>query len=169
MINGIHHVALVVNDFDKMLAFYTDAVGFEKVFEASFDEDTPNAERVLGISGAVGRMVGLKAGNTYFELHQYTQPAAEEDASAAGNRPCDQGIRHFCLDVTDIEEVYERLKEAGLESKYPPTLVEFADIKSVYARDPEGNLVEVQELLTNKTGYSLASLEKLREGAWSPA
>ncbi len=167
MINGIHHVALVVNDFDKMLEFYTEAVGFEKVFEASFDEDTPDSERVLGIAGAVGRMVGLKAGNAYFELHQYTGPE-DRKALPADNRPCDQGIRHFCLDVTDIEEVYDRLKAAGLESKYPPTLVEFADIKSVYARDPEGNLVEVQELVTNKSGYSLASLEGLRPGAWTP-
>lgn len=165
MINGIHHVAIVTRGFERMLTFYTDGVGFEVAYEAAWEVDNPYSEAVLGIKDSAGRLAVLRAGNAYLELHEYLEPAGR--SLPEDNRPCDQGYRHICLDVTDIDAVYERLLAAGMHFPAPPTRIEGLDLRTVYARDPEGNLVEVQETLT-RNGLALSNLEKLGAGAWTP-
>ena len=56
----------------------------------------------------------------------------------------DKGYTHFCVDVTDIEGEYERLKGLGMTfSQRGP--IDVGHVKSIYGRDPEGNLIEIQQ------------------------
>jgi catechol 2,3-dioxygenase-like lactoylglutathione lyase family enzyme len=76
------------------------------------------------------------------EFFQYTNPVPR----AVEKRPaCDGGIRHICFDVTDIMAEYRRMKAAGIEFVSEPQHLK-AKVCSVYAYDPDGNIVEFQEI-----------------------
>jgi extradiol dioxygenase family protein len=84
----------------------------------------------------------LKKGNAYLELFQYESPVPKE---ADPNRPVnDHGFTHICLDVTDLDGEYERLKAAGMHFHCAP--IDMPNEKTVYGRDPFGNVLELQEI-----------------------
>jgi len=60
--------------------------------------------------------------------------------------PWDVGLRHIAFDVTDIDSEYERLKAAGVEFLSEPQSLDGVGLRSVYMRDPDGNIVEMQEV-----------------------
>jgi predicted enzyme related to lactoylglutathione lyase len=58
---------------------------------------------------------------------------------------CDPGITHLCFDVVDLDWEYERLSNAGMTFHCSPQDVA-AGIRTTYGRDPDGNVVELQEV-----------------------
>ena len=140
MIVGIHHVAIGVDDLAKAEKFYTEALGFEVVARTELN-DSPPANRAIGLEAAVAKMVMLKGPNAFIELWQYTHPEPEDLRS----RPCDYGYPHFALQVDDIQAEYDRLKEHGME--FVGEVVHFEGRSSaIYGRDPCGNIVELYEI-----------------------
>jgi catechol 2,3-dioxygenase-like lactoylglutathione lyase family enzyme len=88
-------------------------------------------------------MVMLRAGNAMIELFQYETPPPKQGDP---NRPvCDHGITHLCLDVTDLDAEYARLKAAGMTFHCPPQNLGPA-VRTTYGRDPDGNVIELQEI-----------------------
>ena len=144
MILGLHHVAIGVDDFDRALTFYTEALGFEVVQESEFDDD-PGANAAIGLPGVNARMAMLKAGNAFVELWQYRHPEPTDLRS----RPCDYGYPHIALQVADIQTEYDRLSEHGME--FVGEVVHFGDAASaIYGRDPCGNIIELYEIKTSE-------------------
>jgi glyoxylase I family protein len=142
MIRGIHHVAVHVHDLDRMMRFYRDAFGFEVVGEKFGWRDDALLDRLIDVPGSAARGAMLRAGTCYLELFQFSAP---EPRSVMALRPCDKGYTHFCVDVTDIEWEYERLKSLGMTFGHPAP-VDMGHVKSVYGRDPEGNVIEIQQV-----------------------
>jgi catechol 2,3-dioxygenase-like lactoylglutathione lyase family enzyme len=70
---------------------------------------------------------------------------------------CDPGITHLCFDVTDLDQEYERLSEAGMTFHCPPQDA-FAGVRTTYGRDPDGNVVELQEVPGAEHRIALPSL-----------
>jgi glyoxylase I family protein len=144
VIRGIHHVAINTPDLDRLLAFYRDVVGFEVVESTRFDwKDSAEIDAIVGIKGTASKVVMLRAANAYIEMFEYQQPAATNTGRLA---PSDHGYTHICLDVTDIEAEYERLSKNGMTFHGPPVVVEGGAIRTIYGRDPDGNVIELQEL-----------------------
>jgi glyoxylase I family protein len=141
MIRGIHHVGVHVRDLDKMIAFYKAAFGFELVGESFAWKDEPVLDRLIDVPGSAARGAMLRAGTCYLEMFQFEAP---EPRPGAPLNPQDKGYTHFCVDVTDIENEYERLKGLGM-SFGAPAPIDMGHVKSVYGRDPEGNVIELQE------------------------
>ena len=141
MIRGIHHVAVHVRDLDRMIRFYREAFGFEVVGEEFSWTPTPMMDQILGVSGTAARGVMLRAGSCYLEMFQYSSPAPTVTQPL---KPYDRGYTHFCVDVTDIEEEYLRLRNLGMSFGHPQPL-EAGHVKTIYGRDPEGNLIEIQQ------------------------
>ena len=72
--------------------------------------------------------------------------------------PASQGYTHFCLDVVDIDAEYERLRQEGMTFHGPPPTAEELGsnrIRSIYARDPDGNIVELQEVIDPRVPFHL--------------
>ena len=93
----------------------------------------------------------LRAGNTYLELFEYESPPP---ATGDPERPvCDHGITHIALDVRDTDAECERLSAAGMHFHCPPLDLGLA--KATYGRDPDGNVVELQEILTDDSPMAL--------------
>lgn len=143
MIRGIHHTAISTKSLDRSLRFYRDLLGFELVFSFEWPKGTEPADRITGLENSSAKGVMLKAGNMLIELFQYQSPMPKEGNPA---RPvCDHGFTHICIDVIDIDSEYERLKRAGMVFHCPPQ--DFGFVKATYGRDPDGNVVEIQEVM----------------------
>ena len=141
MIRGIHHVAVHVHDLDRMMRFYKDAFGFELVGDAFGWEDNEFIDKIVDVPGSAARGAMLRCGTCYMELFQYSPP--EPTVTQALN-PNDKGYTHFCVDVTDIEQEFERLKGLGMTFSQPAP-IDVGHVKTIYGRDPEGNLIEIQQ------------------------
>lgn len=145
MIRGIHHVAVHVRDLDRMVRFYKDAFGFERVGAEFSWADTPMLDQILDVPNSAARGCMLRAGTCYMELFQFTSPLP---SSTRPLRPFDKGYTHFCVDVTDIEQEYERLRSLGMTFGHPRPL-DAGHVKTIYGRDPEGNVIEIQQTQSN--------------------
>ena len=141
MINGIHHVSVHVHDLPRMLKFYSEAFGFEIVGEEFNWRDSAIIDRIMDVPSSAGRGAMLRAGTCYIEMFQFDAP---DPSSSRPLRPFDKGYTHFCVDVTDIEQEVERLRSLGMIFG-DRTAVDAGHVKTLYGRDPEGNVIEIQQ------------------------
>ena len=143
MINGVHHISLATADMARCLHFYRDLIGLTLIGEGHSQPGNISLETVVGLKDAAVHSAALRGGNVQIEVFQYKHPLPAPGTPA---RPCDVGIRHICFDVTDIEAEYKRLKSAGVEFISEPQTMGSHRVKAVYARDPDHNIVELQEI-----------------------
>jgi len=143
MINGVHHISLATANMDRCLHFYRDLMGLTLIGQGHTEPGNTSFEAVVGLRGAQVHGAALRAGNVQIEVFQYKYPLP---AQGPPTRPCDVGIRHICFDVTDIQEEYQRLKSAGVEFISEPQTMGNHAVMAVYARDPDNNIVELQEI-----------------------
>lgn len=143
MIRGIHHIALHTPHFDAMRQFYREAFGFEQVGPELRWTPTPEGDATIGVKNAAGRTLLVKSKNCHLELFEYFSPPPR---AAGPAQPNDYGYTHFCVEVTNIEQEFTRLKGLGMTfTADKPLDLGFA--KAVYGRDPDGNVIELQESL----------------------
>jgi glyoxylase I family protein len=142
MIHGIHHIAIHTADLDRLVAFYRAAFGFEVTAPMFAWASEPQFDAAIGVPGSAARTQMLRAGNCYVEVFEYSAPPPRD---ARPLRPNDRGYTHFCVDVTDIETEFDRLASLGMRfvDERP---ADFGDIKAIYGFDPDGNVIEIQEL-----------------------
>ncbi len=143
MIRGIHHTAISTPDIDRAIAFYRDLLGFEVLVNGAWPRGVESVDTLTGLKDSAARMAMLKKGNAMLELFELESPA-----SAPGNphRPVnDHGLTHICLEVTDLDSEYARLKDAGMFFHSPP-VVSAGNSSCVYGRDPDGNVIEFVDL-----------------------
>lgn len=142
MIRGIHHVSLHTPDLDRLRSFYERAFGFEIVGEEMDLQDYPLLGVITGVEGAAARVVMMKAANCFIELFQWSAPKGRPFQPL---NPNDFGYTHFCVDVVDIDEEYKRLSDLGMTFVHP-TPLKAGPFGTVYGRDPDGNVIEIQEV-----------------------
>lgn len=155
MIRGIHHAAICTPDLDRLASFYTDVVGFEPVMSTAW-RDRPVIDHIIGLRGSAARQVMLRAGSAFLELFQYESP--EGRAAPDSPSPADHGYTHICLDVVDIDQEYARLSASGMTFHAPPPSRDELGggaIRAIYGRDPDGNIVELQEILDPSVPFAL--------------
>jgi catechol 2,3-dioxygenase-like lactoylglutathione lyase family enzyme len=153
-VGGLSHLVIGVSDMDRSIDFYSRALGFDVVALDS-EGAAPALDPSKGESQA--RTVVLKRsrrpGNT---LPREPGMVRLVQATSFEGKPFQEGIfwggtgiLELGLEVTDIEGTYSRVLEAGAEPFIGPTgmrlgwgtLGYFA-----YARDPDGNLVELTQM-----------------------
>lgn len=143
MINGVHHIALATADMDRLLHFYRDLIGLPLLSDARLEPGNRAFETVVGEQDARVRVAQLGAGNVRIEIFEYAQPAP---APGELKRSCDVGLKHIAFDVTGIDAEYDRLVAAGVASISAPQSIGEGIVRSVYLRDPDGNICELQEI-----------------------
>jgi catechol 2,3-dioxygenase-like lactoylglutathione lyase family enzyme len=149
-------VAVSTPDLDRLVTFYRDVMGAEVVYEGGWSKGSAIIDEIVGLKDSACRQAMLKLGNAYLEFFQYESPTPEPGDP---ERPvCNHGYTHFCIDVTDIDAEYERLKAAGVRFNCPPPKFEGGPIRATYGRDPDGNVIEIQEILDRDHDFYL--------GAW---
>lgn len=120
-IDGLDHLVLTVASLDASIAFYADVLGMAAI---TFGE---------------GRRA-LAFGRQKINLHPASAPIRPH-----ARRP-QAGSADLCfLTSTPLEEVVARLAACGVavEEGPVPRTGATGPIRSVYCRDPDGNLVEI--------------------------
>ena len=148
MIRGVHHVAVATGDLDRLITFYTELLGFEVGTRGGWKVGNDVADAIVGLPGSSCRAATLKAGNLFIEVFEYQTP---QGRPGDPDRPvCDHGYTHFALDVIDVDAEYERLSAAGMRFHCPPpprSAVSRGSVRATYGRDPDGNVIELQEVV----------------------
>jgi methylmalonyl-CoA/ethylmalonyl-CoA epimerase len=112
-------VVLTVDDFDRALAFYRDALGFEQLADWSGDG---------------GRVILLDAGRATLELFDERQ-AESVDRIEAGRRV--SGAVRLAIEVDDLEATARRLAAAGATAEAPPVVPPWGG-RNARLRAPDG-------------------------------
>jgi glyoxylase I family protein len=141
VIKNIHHIGIVVRDFEKMLKFYSEAFGF-KVLGVELNIPKEKAEEISRSKRPRPntRVIMMQAGNCYLEI------MGNPDASLRSSTDPAAGYVQLCIDVDDIDAEYARLKEIGMTFG-APAAVDFGHVKAVTGCDPEGNVIELVQTI----------------------
>lgn len=162
MIRGIHHPSITTSNLDRLMDFYCQVIGFTLVNRFGW-ENSDLIDAVVGLENSATRGAMLRAGNCYLEIFEYHSPAPRTQERL---RPCDAGYTHICLDVVDIQHEYTRLTAAGMSFNAAPE--NFGELWAAYGRDPDGNIVEIQETLADQA-FALELLDPAVFDARSPS
>jgi catechol 2,3-dioxygenase-like lactoylglutathione lyase family enzyme len=135
-------VEMSVLDLSRSVSFYQQMLCMELVgtgdsVGSDSRESLANRDKVASGS-AVLRTPAI-------ELRLRELPMSARGGAGAPLPVCDYGISHFCIEVTEIGEEYARLKDAGVEFHCPP-LDFFGRATATYARDCDGNVLEMLQL-----------------------
>jgi glyoxylase I family protein len=147
MIKGVAHVAVSTCNLERLRTFYIDVLGFEPIGEAEWNPNTelgPIADRIIGLKRSAAKTAMVSKGGMIIELFEYISP--EPKPIPPDWRVCDHGYTHIALRVENIEAEYERLRKAGMTFFAPPPEKAFGGIKSCYGLDPEGHVIEIEEV-----------------------
>jgi catechol 2,3-dioxygenase-like lactoylglutathione lyase family enzyme len=160
-INGIHHIAISVDDIAQAEAFYVDSLGFRVADRDEFVASTLG-DRITGLNNSSAKILMIDAGNVYFAVFQFLLP---QPAGYDGDRPvCDFGYTHIAQDVDPqhVESVYHELQAAGVRWHHPPSCDVADDLIMTYGRDPFGSVIELQALDPDY-GVQFSRLTRWRE------
>ena len=153
----LDHVSLTVPDMETAIEFYTRVFGAEVDYRMGpFDaaeipkmEDGRDwTEAHIFVPGARLRIAMLKFSDGLgMELFEYEKP---EDAADTPPRNCDNGARHLCIEVEDIDAAVAFLTENGCTAAAGS--IDMADgpcppSRSWYVLDPFGNQLELVQYL----------------------
>lgn len=120
-ISQILHSSVIIQDTEKALNFYQGVLGL------TVDESRPD----LGYPG-----VWLNVGGQQIHLLELPNPDPVTGRPQHGGRD-----RHVALAVNEIDELQERLEQAGLEFTRSKS-----GRKALFTRDPDGNALEFIEM-----------------------
>ena len=142
MILGLHHISITTPDLDRLTAFYHDLFGFELKDKADSAGGGADLDRITGLTDAKIKINMLRMENTLLELVGFEHPQVK--AGNVNRLVSEQGITHFCMAVSDIQDEYARLMAAGVRFQCPP--LKFDGVGwATHGRDPDGNIFELVE------------------------
>lgn len=124
-INLIHHIAIIVSNYEVSKHFYVNILGFE-ILRENYREDRNSYK------------LDLKIGNSEIELFSMPNPPDRP------TRPEACGLRHLAFKVTNIEEIIEELNSHGIETE-PIRIDDYTGEKFTFFRDPDGLPLELHE------------------------
>ncbi len=141
------HTNIISEDWKKLAQFYIDVFKCTPVLpERSLSGDwldkgtgIKNAE----INGIHLKLPGYDENGPTLEIFQYTK--MEEKSEPTANR---KGLAHIAFKVENIHEVYNKIIEHGgssLGEIVNKHIEGIGTITFVYAKDPEGNIIELQK------------------------
>lgn len=121
----VHHVAIIVSDYQKSRAFYVDLLGF-KVIRENYREDRGDYKLDLKLGDMELEIFGIK------------------DAPKRPSYPEACGLRHLAFKVEHIEETVAELQELGIGTE-PVRIDTFTGEKMTFFFDPDGLPLELHE------------------------
>ena len=144
----ISHINIVVKCMDASLRFYVGLLGMRETFRCELEGGW--IDTVTGLEGAKASCVFVQplGGGCRIELLQYHSPTG--DNLPANSLPNTGGIRHFALDVQDLDLHVEQLKDSGTPVFSSPVTVPFRIVDNIqkrlcYTLDPDGVIVEFSQ------------------------
>jgi len=131
-IKKINHVAVVVDDMEKALSFWRDALGME-LHEL---RDVPAEKSQVAFLPLEGSEVELVV------------PTSDDSGIAKYLLKRGAGMHHICLEVDDIVGMLEQLQSRGVRliNEEPRTAADGKKYAFIHPESTSGVLVELYEL-----------------------
>jgi methylmalonyl-CoA/ethylmalonyl-CoA epimerase len=131
-IKAINHVAVVVDDMEKSLSFWRDALGIE-LHEL---RDVPAEKSQVAFLPLAGAEVEL------------VMPTSDDSGIAKYLAKRGQGMHHICLEVDDIDGMLSQLKskEIRLINEEPRKAVDGKKYAFIHPESTGGVLVELYQI-----------------------
>ena len=142
------HTNINSKDWKALGKFYEDVFGLVGIGPER-DLHGEWFEKVTGVKGAHVRgrhyaLPGFPEGGPTFEIFTYNIPHGTDTGEINS-----YGFAHIAFEVDDVDAVYKKLLDNGgsacgeLIEQYYESVGK--TLRIVYARDPEGNVVEIQK------------------------
>ena len=138
MIRKLAHLNFVTNDLETIIDFYVNKLGMKVKFTLDNKEGKP-----FGYYFSCGDTTFLE----FFDQRMAAQVwGGKVEELNIGTR-----YRHFCLEVTGLDEFCETLKSRGVE--VTEIQLGMDNSRQAWIADPDGNAIELMEY-----GYSSLQL-----------
>lgn len=122
---SIHHIAIIVSDYEKSKDFYVNKLGF------TINNETYRDERQ-------DWLLNLRVNNTTeLEIFGMKNPPARVTNPEAA------GLRHLAFRVEDARKTAQELQKLGIEVE--PIRVDVGDKRFTFFKDPDGLPIEIHE------------------------
>lgn len=125
-IKGIHHIAIIAEDYLVSKHFYTDILGFDIINE-TFRSERNSYKLDLSINGK-------------YQIELFSFPDFRERASF----PESKGLRHLAFEVDDLEAAVAELRSSNVLVQDIRT-DEITHKKFAFFFDPNGQPLELYE------------------------
>jgi catechol 2,3-dioxygenase-like lactoylglutathione lyase family enzyme len=158
---GAHHIGIGVNNYEIMTSFYQHTLGFKNIFLEVEEEWNAMPEMFrTSYHKFKAIMFDQEAGGVLVELIRMSIPLPRpirKDIQYG-----DIGVNKIAIGVYDVSAFHKEMKESVNFCTTPATvtLSEGREHHFVYARDPEGNLIEFV------SGPDIQVAEKFGGGRW---
>lgn len=131
-INRINHVAIVVDDMEKSLAFWRDALGIE-LHEM---RDVPAEKSQVAFLPVAGAEIEL------------VRPTSDDSGLAKFLAKRGPGMHHVCLEVDDIDGMMAQLKARGIRliNEEPRAAADGKRYAFIHPESSSGVLVELYQI-----------------------
>lgn len=125
-LSKIHHIAIIVSDYEVAKDFYVNKLGFSVIRE-NYRPERKDWKLDLRV-------------NEHTELEIF----AEENPPKRANRPEACGLRHLAFCVESVEQTVNELAEVGIECE-PIRMDDYTGKKMTFFHDPDGLPLELHE------------------------
>lgn len=125
-LSRIHHIAIIVSDYEVSKDFYVNKLGFQIIRE-NYRPERNDWKLDLKVNET-----------TELEIFGVKNPPARV------TRPEAAGLRHLAFFTDNIEETVAELKEKGIVTE-PIRVDEFSGKKFTFFADPDGLPIELHE------------------------
>lgn len=132
MIKRLAHICFFTDDPQRLMAFYTEKMGFSIKFDMKHDDGTP-----FGWYIAIGDMTFIEIFDQSGAVKEW---GGEVGALEEGSHP---RYKHFCFQVEGLEAYRDSLIAKGVE--VTPIKAGLDNSVQCWINDPDGNAIELME------------------------
>jgi methylmalonyl-CoA/ethylmalonyl-CoA epimerase len=131
-VKQINHVAVVVDDMDKALSFWRDALGMD-------------LHGLRDVPAEKSQVAFLPLSGSEVEL---VRPTTDDSGIAKYLAKRGPGMHHLCLEVDDIEGMMSQLKAKGVRliNEEPRTAADGKKYAFIHPESTSGVLVELYQI-----------------------
>lgn len=131
--NGIGHVAFRTNDYDAELKYFTEKLGFRKMYDL---RDANGEIFLTAVRVGKGQLIELLRGTKLCPLNHYE----------GGNAKKDRSYYHTCFEIHDRKAVWADFEARGLDPSFSETdAIGKCGSSCSFIYDPNGNEFELME------------------------
>ena len=125
ILENLHHIAIVVSDYQRSKDFYVNKLGFEIILE----EHRPAQDDIK---------LEVQLGNCFLEIFGKRNPPPNP------GKPLPCGVWHLCFHAPDLDQTIARLNAAGIPTD--PIMINGSNGKRIaFFYDPDGLPLELHE------------------------
>jgi catechol 2,3-dioxygenase-like lactoylglutathione lyase family enzyme len=147
----VAHIALATPQIGRMAAFYHGLLGGERLGGQKIGPN-PRFDQITALPDVELIPTWIVGQNVSVELWEFVHPPTVGESRG----PAALGYHHICLEVSDLAAAAARCTELGARSCTPP--LSDGRALTAFLHDPDGNLLELMQLLPGQGGWSVEQL-----------